>query len=162
MPDIINEKTAFTLTLEQGGLTLDRCKVRDNQFNCTEEHGDFWAVGYNKSEELRVERDFDSFVQAFIITAITVDELNFNYKQDLEQSEGIFRIGTWCNKAGEIVVEPVQLVRDTQDALMLATKRGQSSIYHLKRGEYVSLDTIRDEVAFSNGLDAFKKFKEAK
>lgn len=158
MPDIINEKTAYTLTLENGGLTLDRCKVRDNQFNCTEELGDFWAVAYNKSEELRVEtRDFDGFVQAFIITALTVDELNYEYKKYLEQDQGVFRIGTWTNRAGEIVIEPVQLVKDTQDALFLATKREQESIYHLKRREYVNIAWLKEELAFNRSLKKEEK-----
>ena len=131
-------------TITDGGATVN-IEAPDTYENVTD---DRWAVALGKEHEasmktieaLRHPLDFKAVVEG---VAGQVKQLNDDFKAVTGQSVNLYAVGTWISNDA-LIVEPVQLVTDTYEALTLAIERNQSSIYHLTRQEYVSIDDLKE------------------
>ena len=112
--------------------------------------GQCWVVALGKDHEVRFNtmraiRELETFKMKLEDVVKQVKELNKAYQEATESKAILYACGLWVD-AVDLVIEPVQLVPDTQEALFLAIERDQSSIYHLGREEYVSLIHLKDKI----------------
>ncbi len=109
--------------------------------------GDFWMIG-GASKELIISK---GRLNLWSEMDLIIDEINdliegfssLNPLMDLNPSIRFNALGGWIDEKGDLIIEVSQGVKDTMDAIRLGIQRKQKSIYHLKRGELISLDEIR-------------------
>jgi hypothetical protein len=133
-------KDIMNAILTDGGITL-------NPSDFTEYKADAWAVGCGASHEHYhriVDGAGDKFTDALNKVATWAGVLNEPYSVHAVKYGEPYKVGAWIDdhKPGVIVLEVSEVVTSTQDAIIKAVKRCQSSIYHLGSGEYVSLNAI--------------------
>jgi hypothetical protein len=128
----VNFKDLYNAIIKEGGATL-------NPSDFTKYTADAWAVGCGSSSE-QYHRIADGAGDKFIDALNKVTTWAKNYKR----LGGTYKVGAWVddNKPGVIVLEVAQIVHSTQDAIIKAVQRYQSSIYHLGRSEYVDVNAI--------------------
>lgn len=131
-------------SITDGGLTVN-IEAPDSYEDVTVNR---WSVALGKEHEasmktieaVRHPLDFKAVVEG---VAGQVKQLNDDFKAVTGQSVNLYALGTWTSDDA-LIVEPVQLVPYTYEALALAIERDQSSIYHLERKEYVSIDDLKE------------------
>jgi len=129
---MVNFTELYSGIINNGGATLE-----PHMF--TEYSGDAWAVGCGSSSE-HYHRTADGSGDKFTDALNKVATWATNYKR----LGGTYKVGAWIDdhKPGVIVLEVSEVVTSTQDAIIKAINRYQSAIYHLGRGEYVSINAI--------------------
>lgn len=133
-------------SITDGGLTVN-IEAPDTYEDVTT---DRWAVALGKEHEasmktieaVRHPLDFKAVVEG---VAGQVKQLNDDFKAVTGQTVNLYALGTWTSNDA-LIVEPVQLVPDTYEALSLAIERDQTSIYHLGRKEYLSIDQLKEKL----------------
>lgn len=141
-PYVTSELLVKSIT--DGGLTVN-IEAPDTYEDVTVNR---WAVALGKEHEasmktieaVRHPLDFKAVVEG---VSGQVKQLNDDFKAVTGQSVNLYALGTWTSNDA-LIIEPVQLVADTYEALSLAIERDQSSIYHLERKEYVSIDQLKE------------------
>jgi hypothetical protein len=110
---------------------------------------DFWMIGGASKELIIIKdrlriwdaKDMDKIINH--INDLMEGFSSLNPLMDLNPSIRFNALGGWIDKKGDLIIEISQGVKDTMDAIRLGIQRKQKSIYHLKRGELISLDEIR-------------------
>jgi hypothetical protein len=126
-------KELYNDIINNGGATL-------NPHTFSDYTADAWAVGCGSmSEHYHIIADGagDKFTDALNKVA--------TWATNYENAHGYtYKVGAWIddNKPGVMIIEVVQIVPSTQDAILKAIARYQSSIYNLGSGEYVSVNAI--------------------
>ena len=137
-------------TFKNGGATVQPLNLNTEEFQ--EVKSDHWVVALGKKQEKTLklvkpgkngvtQDDLDFVLIEFKKLLKDVSEEVATLNRDLNEER--YSVGTWYNNL-KIVVEPVELVSLTHDALALGIQRDQSSIYHLTRQDYVSIDDLKE------------------
>lgn len=142
-------------TFKNGGATVQLVNFNTEEFR--EVKSDHWAVALGQEHEKTLKLvkpgtkgvtkdDLEFVLIEFKKLLKDVSEEVATLNRDLNDlnklNEERYSIGAWYNDY-KIVVEPVELVSLTYDAVALGIQRDQSSIYHLIRQDYVSIDDLK-------------------
>ena len=137
-------------TFKNGGATVQLVNLNTEEYQ--EVKSDHWVVALGKEHEKKLklvkpgkngvtQDDLAFILKTFRNILKDVSEEVTALNRDLNEER--YSIGTWYNNF-KIVVEPVELVSLTHDAVALGIQRDQSSIYHLTRQDYVSIDQLKE------------------
>ena len=128
---------------------------------------DVWMIGgashelIIKKDALKSWQDMDLIIlliNDFIEETLQKDELILRERSKDDTSKIRFNaIGGWIDEKGDLIIEISQGVKDTMEAIRLGIKRHQKSIYHLKRGELISIDEIKALIGIYHDLREDKK-----
>jgi hypothetical protein len=118
---------------------------------------DAWMIG-GASHELVISRDR---LKLWSGMDNIIEEINnlIDSHPSFEPHDNIlfYSLGGWIDEKGDLIIEISQGVKDTMEAIRLGIKRHQKSIYHLKRGELISIDEIKALIGIYHDLREDKK-----
>lgn len=137
-------------TFKNGGATVQLVNLNTEEYQ--EVKSDHWVVALGKEHEKKLklvkpgkngvtQDDLAFILKTFRNILKDVSEEVIALNRDLNEER--YSVGTWYNNF-KIVLEPVELVSLTHDAVALGIQRDQSSIYHLTRQDYVSIDQLKE------------------
>jgi hypothetical protein len=119
--------------------------------------GDFWMIG-GASDELVISKGRLNLWSEMDLIIKEINNLIDSHPSfEFYDNISLYALGGWIDDNGDLIIEISQGVKDTMEALRLGIKRHQKSIYHLKRGELISIDEIKGLIGIYHDLREDKK-----